>query len=243
MGRSDNGTEWDGWYESKFGGNGGRGILCAAYGGGRFVIAGDGGKIVYIWDDGGWSDPELINQGGYLTGTFDILAAAHGLVNGEDAFVIAGTNGNVAQTRGTDSKFYAESNLGFQVNGLTWGKGLFVAVGGNKSIVTSPDTYTWTQGTGIASGTDAFLCVASNGRHFVAAGEKGLLVTGDISSTSWNEIPLGTYINKFTSAEDIKAIAYGGGKFVAAAATKIGITPAGDPIYNNPRILYWYQKP
>jgi hypothetical protein len=61
------------------------------------------------------------------------------------------------------------SGTGNQLNGVTYGNGLFVAVGRDGTILTSPDGATWTART---SGTgNSLLGVAYGNGLFVAVGK------------------------------------------------------------------------
>ena len=58
---------------------------------------------------------------------------------------------------------------------MTYGNGLFVAVGGSGTILTSPDGVTWTART---SGTgNGLRGVAYGNNTFVAVGEYGTILT------------------------------------------------------------------
>ena len=72
---------------------------------------------------------------------------------------------STAQTSGTSNNLI----------GVTYGNGLFVAVGTSGTILTSPDGVTWTQRT---SGTDDTLRGVTHGNGtFVAVGIYGTILT------------------------------------------------------------------
>jgi hypothetical protein len=66
-------------------------------------------------------------------------------------------------------------NLGNPLGGVAYGNGLFVAVGWNGAILTSPDGVTWTQRTsGTGNGLNG---VAYGNGRFVAVGRGGTILT------------------------------------------------------------------
>jgi PKD repeat protein len=93
----------------------------------------------------------------------------------------------------------------FQSNGLTYGNGLFVAVGDNGSIQTSPDGKTWTPGTGTTSTFDDVLW---SGSQFLAVGCSGALATS-LDGVTW------TPRSAFPSNLCLRAVAWNGTRYVA----------------------------
>jgi WD40 repeat protein len=243
MGNSGNGIQWTGWDETSFGGAGGSSILSVIYGGNRFAAAASDGSIVYIWND---QTRTKITSTGFDPGE-SIHALAYGRIKNattqedEDAFVAAGAKGKISQTRNTLSAFYLETGdshstdtfSGTPINALAFGNEVFVAAGSDGKLAWSDNTYNWNLVDSTFGGSD-ILNIACNGRMFIAVGAAGKMASST-DGKNWTAIDPGTGAaqNKFTAGEDIHAICYGGGKFVAA-----GKEPG-----KNTRIIYSYQKP
>ncbi len=107
---------------------------------------------------------------------------------------------------------------GNNLSGITYGNGIFVAVGYSGTILTSPDGVTWTPKT---SGTDYGLQgVAYGNSTFVAVGEFGTIITSPDGAT-WIARPSG-------SSSSLRGIAFGAGLFVAVGEkATILISPDG----------------
>jgi hypothetical protein len=99
------------------------------------------------------------------------------------------------RTSGTSNDLY----------GVTYGNGLFVAVGEEGTILTSRDGVNWTPR---ASGTDNSLEGVTYGNGlFVAVGEEGTILTSR-DGVNWTERISGT-------SNDLYGVTYGNGLFVA----------------------------
>ena len=110
---------------------------------------------------------------------------------------------------------------GNTLSGVTYGSGLFVAVGSNGTILTSATGTSWinqTSGTanallGVACGVDG-----NGGVLFAAVGNGGTILTS-ADGTNWVSRTSGT-------AADIKGITYGGGQFAAVGNSGTILTSA-----------------
>jgi hypothetical protein len=67
------------------------------------------------------------------------------------------------------------SGTGSWLNDVTYGNGLFVAVGNGGTILTSPDGVSWTERTSPTIG-GLFSVTYGNGT-FVAVGDRGIILT------------------------------------------------------------------
>jgi hypothetical protein len=95
-------------------------------------------------------------------------------------------------------------NLGNPLYAVTYGNGLFVAVGRDGAILTSPDGVNWTART---SGTSNWLeGVAYGNGLFVAVGQGGTILTSP-DGVSWTRQTSGT-------SNRLEGVAYGNGTFV-----------------------------
>jgi hypothetical protein len=223
VGVSGNGRDWDDWDEGKFGG---ASILALTYGNGKFVAAGDGGKIIwsgngYNWEYGGEN-------------AFDdksILGLAYGEVTDRSVpcFVAVGNEGKINWSNDgvnwtaadmTGSGFGADS-----VNAVAYGDKKFIAVTNNGKIAWSDNGTTWTAAnTGNPNVFDnkGVLSVTYGSGNFIAVGHNGHMAKS-ADGSSWNEITQGL----FTGTEQIRAIAYGGGMFIAGGNADAYATPIG----------------
>src|SRR5204863_8695252 len=116
----------------------------------------------------------------------------------------------------------ANSGTDALLNGVTYGAGTFVAVGGSDAfdhatILTSTDGAIWTPA---QSGTPGLLtAVAYTNGTFVAVGEGGLVLTST-DAVAWTVAAPGMSI-------DFSSITHGNGNFVAVAGTEILTSPDG----------------
>jgi hypothetical protein len=93
---------------------------------------------------------------------------------------------------------------GNTLNAVAYGNNLFVAVGGNGTIITSPDGFAWTIR---SSGTiNDLYAITYNNNTFVAVGQAGAVVTSS-DGIHWIGRVSGT-------TNDLKGVIYGNSKFV-----------------------------
>jgi hypothetical protein len=96
-------------------------------------------------------------------------------------------------------------NLGNDLFGVTYGNGLFVAVGGDGAILTSPDGVTWTARTSVTS--YSLYSVTYGDGLFVAVGRNGAILTSP-DGVNWTQQTSGT-------SDGLSNVTYGNGMFVA----------------------------
>ena len=109
---------------------------------------------------------------------------------------------------------------GHTLNGVTYGNGIFVAVGQHGTIITSHDGLEWQIS---PSGVDKNLSALAFGNDmFTAVGDKGVILT---SSDGVNWIPRVSGMDN-----DLYGVTFGAGLFVVASGDKILTSPDG---------LYW----
>ncbi|MFI5296392.1 MAG: WD40/YVTN/BNR-like repeat-containing protein [Thermodesulfovibrionales bacterium] len=103
------------------------------------------------------------------------------------------------------------SSNGNALNSVTYGNGLFVAVGYAGTIITSPDGVNWTSR---SSGTSADLNDVTNGNGmFVAVGLDGTILSSR-DGLNWTTGSSGT-------SATLTSVAYGGGVFVVLGAAAL----------------------
>ncbi len=158
-------------------------------------------------------------------------------------YVMPDNQGRIASS--TDGVHWSEAVVpGLSVNGsltsVTWGKGLYVAVGQYATIATSPDAVTWTvvnrlPGT-LTNNVYLNEVVFLNGR-FLAVGQGGLLMSssdGATWTTSHPQAPnVNTSLNTFTlnstphQPNDFRSITEGNGLLVIAGVNSAPNMQAG----------------
>jgi uncharacterized membrane protein len=142
-------------------------------------------------------DPTNVNVTGSSPVTRDLTVnVGSGVATGTYTLQVRATSGGLTKTAnlsltvsapgggggGGAGTTWTVRNLGDSLFGVTYGNGLFVAVGGRGTILTSPDGVTWTPR---ASGTDKFLFGVAHGNGlFVAVGWDGTILTSP-DGVSW----------------------------------------------------------
>ena len=111
-------------------------------------------------------------------------------------------------------KFNEYSKIGRDdILSVTYGNGMFVAVGKSGSIVTSTDGITWTKQTSPVSST--LIAVTYGNGMFVAVGESGSIVTSTDGIT-WTKQTL-------KDRSILNAVTYGNGMFVAVGENNLSV--------------------
>ena len=98
--------------------------------------------------------------------------------------------------------------------GITWGNGMFVAVGKSGSIVYSPDGISW--GKAVSGTTCSLRSITWGDSLFVAGGDSGTILYSNNGAT-WTKAASGT-------TENITGIAWGNGQFIAARSDSLMIS-------------------
>jgi len=212
-------------------------ILCiawskgAAVSGGRFVVAGKNGKLLFESETDVWNE-SVITLG---EGEFDINALVWGDTGGAyGTFIAAGSVGALFRSA-NGSETWTPSESQFDDSDIycgAFGKKLFVIGGQNGLLAWSSAGDKWETAAAAASAAaDAdILAIAFGGGIFVAVGDKGFMAMSD-NGISWTEVT----DNGFDENDKISAVATDGrGKFVAAGNSRND---------NKSKIVYWYQKP
>ncbi len=192
---STNGAQW---------GLAGQAIAAAdpesrlGYGGATFVMAGDHGTMLASADGVDWTVATNADVGPPGSLLYDVAYGSGQFVAvGSSGLVLTSTNGLAWTAR--------DSWLGFDLQAVTYGDGLFVA--GGSDIATSPDGAAWTDhylglpGKGI-------LALGYGGGTFVAAGAGGLIMSST-NGTDWATNSSGT-------VADLYRVAYGDGTFLVS---------------------------
>jgi hypothetical protein len=189
-------------------------IWSIAYGNGKFVAAGAGGRVsVYSTDTETWKEvlPGTSAGSGFWD-TDTIRAVAYG--NGN--FVAVGYNARMAlSANGTDWNVRQESTFnGDSILAVVYGNGKFVAAGDGGKIrySGSADSGDWfnAQGTPFGSTSILGLAYGESVRRFVAVGNEGKMAWSD-DGVNWTELTSPAGFGKYS----INAVTFGGGKFVA----------------------------
>lgn len=204
-------------------------LLSVAYGHGAYVAGGEAGIMFLSTAGSGWTSMPLqspydINGLTFSDGQFTAVANAgrilassnlltwtdqtagsdldlYGIAKGPKALVAVGDEGILASQDGTDWTQLAATR---KIHGVTYGNGLFVAVGKRGTVLTSPDGFAWAAQTTPTTEYVERLVWAQN--QFVAVGERATLLTSP-DGTNWTQVPLNT-------PADLEHVAYGNGRFV-----------------------------
>jgi YVTN family beta-propeller protein len=187
----------------------------------------------------GLVNPTMVTAG---TGSGGVVRFLNG------RYVMPDNQGRIATS--TDGVHWSEAVVpGLSVNGqltsVTWGKGLYVAVGQYATIATSPDAVTWTvihrlPGT-LTNNVFLNEVVFLNGR-FLAVGQGGLLMSSSDGLTWTSSHPqapnVNTSLNTLTmnssphQPNDFRSITEGNGLLVIAGINSAPNTQAGSGYLN-----------
>ena len=135
--------------------------------------------------------------------------------NGTTIIVAAGSNGNLVSSTDSGATFTARTS-GFGGNGIygmTFGNGIFVAVGQNGTITTSTDGITWTARTAGVS-TNSLYSVSYLNSTFIAVGSGAAGGTGGVT-TSTDGITWTKRTTPGTTSAVLYSVTYGNGYYVA----------------------------
>ena len=110
------------------------------------------------------------------------------------------------------------SNTTSSLNGVTFGNGLFVAVGDNGVIVTSPNGAVWTPR--VSGTTDRLPAIAfGNGRFVATRANRDIPGLTSPDGINWTPVTITDSNGAPTDTGAFEVIAFGGGRFMAAGST------------------------
>jgi hypothetical protein len=154
-------------------------IMGIDWGGGKFVAAGEGGKMAWSTDGVTWTG---------IDGTGSTFGASNirGIAWGDGKFIAVGEGGKMAKS--IDGVAWAvidttSAFFGAPIIGIAYGGGTFVAGGGAGRIARSGNGETWTGINGTASTFDSFDI------HGIAYGEGTFVAGGHDGKMAWHEYP------------------------------------------------------
>ncbi|GAB4030467.1 T9SS type A sorting domain-containing protein [Spirosoma jeollabukense] len=116
------------------------------------------------------------------------------------------------------------------LNDVTYGNGLYVVVGDNSTILTSPDGNTWTARYVYTPSPVALRGVTYSGNQFVAVGYGGIVLTSP-NGLNWT-------MRQTNSGAALEDVAYGNGKYVA-----VGGYPSNAKLTSTDGITWTSQLP
>lgn len=204
----------------------GASLSGVAYGGGVYVAVGSmcfdsGTACLFTSSDGlHWTERSL-------PGTVDPDAALFAVTYGDGRFVAVGDTGTIVTSDDGGATWTDRSLSGVLhppfFEAVTYGDGRFVAVGSDTSgpvVYTSSDGSTWSPAGAPAGGVTELMGVAYGEGLYVAAavysgaGEGGgaIATTTDPTTVAWS-----VYVPPGAGA--LRAVTYGGGRFVAVDAS------------------------
>jgi photosystem II stability/assembly factor-like uncharacterized protein len=188
-------------------------IRCIAYGDGRFVAVGEGGRIAYSDDDG-------ITWSAVLNSTFPYFYShIYSIAYGGGRFVAVGAGGRIAYsndgetwTAVANQTFLYTSEGGW--NSIAYGNGRFVAGGNNGRMTYSDDGgETWTM---IAD--SKFPLDSYDGIRIITYGDGKFIVGGGFGRMTYSDDGVTwTAVANSMFPSYIDNIAYGGDCFVTSS--------------------------
>ena len=224
------------------------GVNAVAFGGGLWVAAGAGGRLAYSADGETWTpvyppvfaaDINGVAYGGgrwMAVGPGGLAVSADGMVwtaatpptaesmnavaFGAGLWVVGGGNVSdviMASGDGGDTWVPAGNPLGgtAPVNGIAFAGGRWVAVGGYGNMAVSDDGLVWTA---FDTRDLATIHTVSNAAGLWIAAGSGGGMSVSVEGTAWTPVPGAP----FGPYADIRAMAYGSGKWVAAGGSGSG---------------------
>jgi hypothetical protein len=197
-----------------------------AYGGGKFVAGGDGGKIAYSTDGVTWTPVvNAINGSNYsiIGSNYSI----RGIAYGDGKFVVVGSqgtnSGRVAYSTDGATWTVVPSGIGLivSIDGIAYGGGKFVAGGYSGKMAYSADGVTWTvvqnANTTFPSNNPIY-GIAYGGGKFVAVGYAGKMAYS-ADGVTWTAIATTAFaFSPGYNNYNINGIAYDDGKFIAVGS-------------------------
>lgn len=161
--------------------------------------------------DTSWSWANPVPQGNPLNAS--VTGSGTSVAVGNGGIVYASSGGTwLTQTSGTTSNLYA----------VTFGGGVFVAVGANGTIITSPNGIDWTAAVNGTAAQDLNTVAYGNG-IFIAAGTNGVVFASSNGGATWQAAA------NLGDAISVTATVFGNGRFVAIARNTV--THAGTIFY------------
>ena len=153
------------------------------------------------------------------------MNSIHGICIGNGLYIIAGALDGIGELKtSSDSKTWTSRDSGFgngfDIRGVGYGNGLYIAVGKYGKLTTSPDGITWTSRT---SGFNAYsiYSVVYGDELYVIVGISGSLRTS-LDGITW------TRRTSDFGSTNIYSVCYGNGLYVAVGAdSKISTSPDG----------------
>ena len=177
-----------------------------AYGGGMWVVVGDGSTIRTSTNGITWTSR--------TSGTTEYL---YGVAYGGGMWVVVGNGGTILTSPNGTTWTSRTSGTTQSLLGIAYDGGMWVVVGFSGTILTSTNGITWTSR---SSGTTQDLQgIAYGGGMWVVAGYGGRILTSP-DGISWTSRSSGT-------TQNLNDVAYGGGMWVAVGGngTIIGTVP------------------
>lgn len=178
----------------------GTGINAVCTNGSQYIVAGSSGVIINSPDAADWT----LQTSGEFVGLQDITW-------GNNLFVAVG-NDKTVRTSPDGMAWTTRSSTvnDWSLNGVAWGDGQFVAVGGGDSnqVLASPDGVNWTARTPV-NGPLHLENVAWGNGQFVAVGDSGTIMSSPDGIT-WT-----TQTSGVTASDTFRDVSWNGSLFVA----------------------------
>jgi hypothetical protein len=176
-------------------------LNAVAFGAGKFVAVGVGGRVLVSIDGANWSQVATLPT-----------AALNGVGFDDFQWVAVGNNGALFTSRDGVDWTQRNPSTTSTLRSVATVNGAWVVAGDTGTIVTSLDGVNWSlRSTGA---TQNLFAVAGTTGRYVAAGQTGTLLTSP-DTVNWTRVTL----NEVTG--DLYAVAYLNGQFIAAGVSGI----------------------
>lgn len=191
------------WQSALFTGSGTTEMLSSvAFGNGMFVAVGSNGVLVTSRDGINWTVDRFFGSTGWL---YKVI------FDGIGSLVAVGTDGLIWVHNGISWQSHQPTTE--TLHGVTFGHGMYVAVGNTGIVLTSPDGSVWTRvPSQRVPTTEALLAVAfrTSLNTFAAVGLEGTVIYATSPDVSWS----GTTLDA-ASSDAVTSISSNGNVFVA----------------------------
>jgi len=193
-----------------------RGIV---HGGGQFVAVGNSGQIFTSPTGETWTE-RVSNTAMALNG----IAHANGLYVAVGDFNASGAPATILTSSNGTSWISRNSGLtGSNLLSAAFGGGIFVAVGSNGALTTSPDGVTWTPRTPVSSANLNSVIYATG--RFTAVGDNGVVFVST-DGTAWSPRTSSTSANlRGIALQDSSLLAVGSGDVLAKSVSTLNVAP------------------
>lgn len=184
-------------------------LYGCTFGNGKFVITGirNTSDPVFVSATSCWTSPDGLNWSAPAATGVEFQSARIAFANNK-LYAFSGSMAVSADTGATwQSLIVSVGGVSITVNGLAYGKGLYVAAIDGGFVATSPDFETWTVQAQVMNPNGPFSGVTYSNGHFVALLDRTIVSSPD--GLAWTQTVVGQ------AGDTLQSIAFDGSMFVA----------------------------